>query len=101
MRVTIPVRIAGIVSVLGDSLESRFAAVIGTTLGCLNMPDPRLMCGAEVQSQQQEFQPAGRAFSPDIELAFPSQRTSSGSQPQGKKTNWSKPDFCSFRAIWI
>jgi hypothetical protein len=46
MRVTIPVRIAGIVSVLGDSLDSRFAAVIGTTLGYLNMPDRRLMPGA-------------------------------------------------------
>jgi hypothetical protein len=52
MRVTIPVRIAGIVSVLGDSLDSRFTAVIGTTLGRLNMPDRRLMYGAEVQSRQ-------------------------------------------------
>jgi hypothetical protein len=52
MRVTIAIGIAGIVSVLGDSLDSRFAAVIGTTLGCLNMPDRRLMYGAEVQSQQ-------------------------------------------------
>jgi hypothetical protein len=33
-------------------LDSRFAAVIGTTLGCLNMPDRRLMYGAEVQSRQ-------------------------------------------------
>jgi hypothetical protein len=46
MRVTIPVRIAGIVSVPGDSLDSRFAAVMGTTLGYLNMPDRRLMPGA-------------------------------------------------------
>ena len=61
---TVPGRLGGIVSSFGCCLEWSLAAVIGTTLGCLNMPDPRLMCGAEVQSQQQEFQPAGRAFQP-------------------------------------
>src|ERR1700693_2011760 len=42
MRVTIPVRIGGMVSVLSCCLDSRFAAVIGTTLGRLNMPDRRV-----------------------------------------------------------
>jgi hypothetical protein len=34
---TISVRIGGSVSFLSDSLDTRFAAVIGTTLGRLNM----------------------------------------------------------------
>jgi hypothetical protein len=38
MRVTVPVEIGGMFSVLSCSLDSRFAAVMGTTLGRLNMP---------------------------------------------------------------
>jgi hypothetical protein len=43
--------VGGIVCFLSGSWDSRLTTLMGTTLGCLNMPDPRLMWGAEVQSR--------------------------------------------------
>jgi hypothetical protein len=51
-RVGIPMRRGETVSLLSDSLEPDFRAVMGMTLGCRNMPDRRLMCDLEVEFQQ-------------------------------------------------
>ena len=48
----VPFRIGSISSLV----EFCRLALMGTTLECLGMPDPRLMCGPEVQSKWQEFQ---------------------------------------------
>ena len=47
MQVTVAVRLGGV----GRLLERQRATVMGTILRGVNMPDGRLMCGREVQSQ--------------------------------------------------
>src|SRR5438874_21689 len=46
----VPFRIGTIISLCG-SCEVGLPAEMGTILECFGMPDPRLMCAAEIQSQ--------------------------------------------------
>ena len=43
---------------------------MGTILECLGMPDPRLMCGVEVQSKYEQFESAEGCLTPTFELLF-------------------------------